>query len=234
MSRQRAHLVTATTLLALACAWAQPVAAAEPPIETHHTVSASVGPLGLSFGLLELAGPGDWSARVLLHTGSLTTAKSNNRDLDGIRYDVRQRFGPGLSLLGDYRPWHDTGWRLTGGLVGSRLTSTLSGRPDGAGSYAINGRVYNVAQVGVLSGTVRHKPVDLYVGGGWESKTPGAAGWRFVSDLGVLVAAKPSVTLSGSAAAGNTALQQDLQAQQDKLRKFGVGLVGSVGVAYVF
>jgi len=234
MSRQRTHLATVTAVLALASAWAQPAAAAKPPPEPRSTVSASVGAFGVSLGLLEFEGPGDVSMRVLLHTGSLAANKRNAVDLQGIDYDVRQRFGPGLSLLGDYRPWHDTGWRLTGGLVVSRLNATLSGRPDGAGNYAINGHTYNVSQVGLLTGRLRYKPVSLYLGGGWDSKAPGTAGWRFVSDLGLLLMAKPTVTLSGSAAAGNATLQEDLATEQRQLRKPGLGLVGSVGVAYGF
>lgn len=232
MSRHSTQLATITTLLALASACAQPAAAAEP--EARSTVSASVGELGVSLGLLEFRGPGDLSARLLLHTGGLAAENCNAVDLQGIDYDVRQRFGPGVSLLGDYRPWHDTGWRLTSGLVVSRLNTTLSGRPDGAGNYVINGRTYNVSQVGLLNGKLRYKPVSLYLGGGWESKAPGSAGWRLVADLGVLLMAKPTVTLTGSNAAGNTTLQQDLAAEQRELRKPGLGLVGAIGFAYGF
>lgn len=237
MSRQPTHFATFTTVLALASAWAQPAAAAsaaEPQPEPRHTVSASVGTLGVSLGLLAFNGPGDFSARLLLHSGSLAADKRNAVDLQGIDYDVRQRFGPGLSLLGDYRPWHDTGWRLTGGLVVSRLDVTLKGRPDTAGNYALNGHTYHVAQVGLLTGKLRYKPVSLYLGGGWESKAAGTPGWRFVSDLGLLLMAKPEVTLTGSGAAGNTALLQDLAAEQQQLRKPGLGVLGSLGVAYGF
>lgn len=221
--------------VALACACVQTAAAAElTPEAVRPSVSVSVGALGVSLGLLSFQGPGDFSARVLLHSGSLTAIKHDDARLEGVHYDVRQRFGPGLSLLGDYRPWHDTGWRLTGGLVVSRLNSTLSGRPDGAGNYEFNGRTYNVSEVGLLQGRVRHKPVSLYLGGGWESKPQNAPGWRFVSDLGVLLAAKPSVTLTGTNAAGNAQLQQDLAAEAHQLRKPGIGLVGSVGAAYGF
>lgn len=232
MSRHSTRLATITTLLALASAWAQPATAAEP--EARSTVSASVGELGVSLGLLEFRGPGDFSARLRLHTGGLAAENCNAIDLQGIDYDVRQRFGPGVSLLGDYRPWHDTGWRLTSGLVVSRLNATLKGRPDGAGNYAINGHTYNVSQVGLLEGKLRYKPVSLYLGGGWESNAPGSAGWRLVADLGVLLMAKPTVTLTGSNAAGNTTLQQDLAAEQRDLRKPGLGLVGSIGFAYGF
>lgn len=235
MSRHSIHPLTMLTLaLALACACAQPAAAQSSAPPAHSTAYAGIGPLGVSVGLQAWRGPGDFSARVLLHSGSLSADKRNAVDLQGIDYDVRQRFNPGISLLGDYRPWHDTGWRLTGGLVVSRLTATLAGRPDSAGNYAINGHLYNVSQVGLLEGRLRYKPVNLYLGGGWESKAPGSAGWRFVSDLGLLVTAKPTVTLTGSAAAGNTALQQDLAAEQRSLRKPGLGLVGSIGMAYGF
>lgn len=236
MSRHATHLAThlasITTVLALASAWAQPAVAAE--TEARRTSAASIGTLGVSLDLLDLQGPGDFSARLLLNTGSLAADQCNAVDLQGIDYDVRQRFGPGVSLLGDYRPWHDTGWRLTSGLVVSRLNATLKGRPDGAGNYAINGRTYNVSQVGLLEGKLRYKPVSLYLGGGWESKASGSAGWRLVTDLGVLLMAKPTVTLTSSHAAGNTTLQQDLAAEQHELRKPGLAVVGAIGVAYGF
>lgn len=232
MSHHPTQLATLTTVLALASAFAQPVAAAEP--EAQRTSAASIGTLGMSLDLLDLQGPGDFSARLLLNTGSLAADKREAVDLQGIDYDVRQRFGPGVSLLGDYRPWHGTGWRLTSGLVVSRLNATLKGRPDGAGNYAINGRTYNVSQVGLLEGKLRYKPVSLYLGGGWESKAQGARGWRFISDVGVLVMAKPTVTLTGSNAAGNATLLQDLAAEQRELRKPALAVVGAVGVAYGF
>ena len=88
--------------------------------------------------------------------------------------------------------------------------------------------------MGLLEGKLRYKPVSLYLGGGWESKAQGSQGWRFTSDLGVLLMAKPSVTLTGSNASGNTTLQQDLAAEQRELRKANLSLVGAVGVAYGF
>lgn len=197
------------------------------------TVYAGVGPLGAGVGLA-WRGPGDVSARLLLHSGSLAAHRRDDVDLQGIDYDMRQRFGPGVSLLLDYRPWHATGWRLTGGAVVSRLNTTLAGRPDRAGQYTINGRAYSVAEVGLLEGRLRYKPVNPYLGGGWESRPAGTPGWRFACDFGALLMARPGVTLTGSAASGNTALQQDLAAEQRELRRHGVAVLGSVGVAYGF
>lgn len=227
--------LSAALALAGACALpahAQQASSAKP--EQRGSVYATLGTQGLSLGVIELNGPGDFSARVLLHSGSLAGIKHNDVEFEGSRYDLRQRFGPGVSVLGDWRPWHGTGWRLTGGLVVSRLNTTLAGHSDSAGNFQINGHAYSVAQVGQLQGKLRHKPVSLYVGGGWESKPQGAAGWRFVSDLGLVLMARPSVTLEATNGAGNPALQQDLAAARHDLAKPGAGLVGSVGVAYGF
>jgi hypothetical protein len=208
--------------------------AGDAPFAPGSSASVSVGGLGVSLGLLELRGPGDWSARVLLHSGSLSTGERDNVGLEGNRYDLRQRLGAGLSVLGDYRPWPDSGWRLTTGVVVSRLKTDLTGRADSTGNLNLNGHSYSTAQVGTLTGKLRYQPVNLYLGGGWESKTPGTPGWRFVGDLGLLLMAKPSATLHASAAAGNTALQQDLAAEARELRRPGLGVVGSIGVAYGF
>jgi hypothetical protein len=100
--------------------------------------------------------------------------------------------------------------------------------------FSINDRRYSVAQVGALGGSVRYRPVSLYLGGGWESRPAGTAGWRFVSDIGLFALAKSKATLSASAGAGNTTLQQDLAAEARQLRRPGLALLGSVGVAYGF
>jgi hypothetical protein len=222
----------ALSLAACAAVFSMPLAAAE--AENHGSVSATVSPLGLSIGVLNYGWSDDVSARVVLSSGSLATEKRNDVEQQGNRYDLRNRTGPGLSLLADYHPWHSTGWRLTGGLVVSRFKTTLTGRPNGAGNFSINDRSYSTAQVGTLSGSVRYKPVSLYVGGGWESKPVGNAGWRFVSDLGLLALGRSKATLSASAGAGNSVLQQDLSAEARQLRRPGLAVLGAIGVAYGF
>jgi hypothetical protein len=221
------------SLAACAAIGAAPTASAA-DAESHGSVSVTVSPLGLSLGLLHYSVSDDVSVRLGLSTGGLVTEKRKDVELEGNRYDLRQRAGPGLSLLADYHPWHDTGWRLTGGLVVARFKTTLTGRADGAGNYAINDRSYSTAQVGTLGGTMKSKPVNLYLGGGWESRPAGAAGWRFVSDLGLLVMGKSRTTLTASAGSGNAALQQDLAAEGRQLNRPGLGLLGSVGVAHGF
>jgi hypothetical protein len=53
---------------------------------------------------------------------------------------------------------------------------------------------------------------------------------RFVSDAGLLLASKAEVTLNAST---NPALRQDLDAERGQLAKHGVGVVASLGAAYV-
>ena len=205
------------------------VMAAEPA----GSVSVDVGPLGLGIGWQQRLTP-DLSARVVLESGSLARLKDNDVELEGIHYDLSQRAGPGLRLLADYHPWHTTGWRLTGGLVLARVKTSLTGRPDGRGDYVINGHRYDADEVGTLRGRVKLPPVQLYLGGGWESRPAGTPGWRFVSDVGLTVTGRARATLSGSKAEGNDTLQQDLAAEARQLNRRGIGLLGSIGVAYGF
>jgi hypothetical protein len=190
------------------------------------------GAFGLGLGYAHRIGD-HWAARVQVNSGSLARANGDT-DFGDIHYDTRLKLGAGLSALADYYPSLDSGWRLTGGLIFSRINSEVTGRPDAQGGYLINQHRYSATQVGALSGRVKFGPTNLYLGGGWDSAPLGTRGWRFVSDVGVFYAGKGSATLEATGAANNPALLADLNAERDQLRKMGVGVAVTLGAAYAF
>jgi len=233
------HLLNTATLSVLALLSTQTAHATEGTMPGEQSIYGAIGPFGASIGYEHRFGEfgnGHWGSRVLINSGNFGGARrqGGHDDLSGNRYDQQLKMGGGMSTLLDYHPSLGSGWRLTGGLILSRIKTDLTGRPDAQGNYNIHGHTYSAAQVGALTGQLKYDPALLYVGGGWESRTAGAKGWRFVSDAGVFVTDRAQASLHGSNAAGNPALQADLDAEQGELRKRGLGLVVQLGAAYVF
>lgn len=227
------HIVFAAGFIVLGSNCAQ---AAEATAAADQSVYVGFGAFGASVGYEKRFGdlPGrHWGTRLLVNTGGVRQ-RSWHEDRSGNYYDTRLKAGAGLSSLFDYYPCLDCGWRLTGGVILSRIKADLSGRPDSQGNYRFNDHVYNAAQVGTLTGQMKHAASLLYLGGGWESTPAGAKGWRFVSDAGVFVAGKAKATLASTNAAGNPALQADLHAESDRIDDRGLGILVQLGAAYAF
>lgn len=228
-----------TAMLALLAALSALPIRAACAADKDESIYGAFGPFGASIGYehrFGTFGNGHWGSRVLVNTGNFGGAKQPGGDdeLSGNRYEQRLKVGAGISTLLDYYPSLDSGWRITGGLILSRIKTDLTGRPDAQGNYNFHGHSYNATQVGALTGQLKYDPVLLYAGGGWESAAAGARGWRFVSDAGVFVTGRAKTTLNASNAAGNAALQADLNAARGDLSKRGLGLVLQMGAAYAF
>lgn len=194
------------------------------------SVYAGVSTFGLGVGYAHRFSD-KWAARFTLNSG--LDPKSQKEHLSGIDYDVKMKAGPGFSAQTDYYPIKDSGFRLSLGVNYSRIKGTLGGRPDN-GSYSINGQRYSATQVGSLNGNLKYKDLHPFMGIGWESKPLGSAGWRFVSDLGVLYYGKAKTSLSASGATAGSALQRDIDAERNQLSKRGVGVSIGLGAAYAF
>lgn len=210
--------------------------AAESSPAADQSLYAGLGALGASVGYEQRFGDflgRHWGTRLLVNTGSLRH-DSGHEDLSGNRYDTRLKTGAGISSLFDYYPWLDSGWRVTGGVILSRIRTDLAGRPDAQGNYSLNDHVYSAAQVGTLSGKMKYDPGLIYLGGGWESPPANARGWRFVSDVGVFVTDKARTTLTSTNVGINPALQGDLAAESGQLDKRGLGVMVQLGAAYAF
>lgn len=227
------HLVIASSLIAWSATGAH---AAETAAPTDQSVYAALGSFGASVGYEKRFGDfwgGHWGTRLLVNTGSLGHGRTH-ADLSGNRYDIKVKTGAGISSLFDYYPSLDSGWRVTGGVILSRIHSDLTGQPNGQGNYSLNDHVYSASQVGTLTGQLKYNPTLLYLGGGWESTAAGAKGWRFVSDAGLFMTDKAKATLTATGAASNSALQADIQAERAQLEKRGLGLMVQLGAAYAF
>lgn len=223
------HLVMTAALCAVSAFSAH---AQETSDRKAQSVYTMISPFGLSVGYAHRTAP-HWVSRVQLNTGSPETS-NGHLDLGSNRYDIKQKTGAGLSTFTDYYPSLDSGWRLTGGFVISRVKLGLTGQANGQGNYRLNDHDYSAAQVGTLTGKLRFNPVNLYLGGGWESGPIETKGWRFVSDAGLIYGGKASATLTATGADTNAALQADVNAERSRLEKNGLGVMIALGAAYSF
>ena len=147
------------------------------------------------------------------HGGSISRDETESN----IRYDGEWKFGTGL-LVADFHPGGGA-FRLSAGLGynNNRLELTASGS---SGTVDINGRTYNIADIGRLTGSLRFNRSNPYFGVGWGSASRSAhgTGLFFSADLGALFA-KPVVRLNANCGAAFTSqqcaqLQSDLRAEE--------------------
>lgn len=196
------------------------------------SVYGGIGAFGLDLGYAQRIGE-HWVARVQLNSGS-GVSRTDHARLSGIDYDAKVRTGAGVAAFTDFYPVLDSGWRLTGGLVYARIQPELTGKAAASGSYQIGAHQYTASEVGTLKGRLRYNPVNLYLGGGWDSAPIGQRGWRFTSDLGLFTAGQPKVTLTATGGTGAPGLKADLDAERGQLSKWGVGAAVTLGAAYRF
>ncbi|HSY28714.1 MAG TPA: hypothetical protein VK832_14495, partial [Burkholderiaceae bacterium] len=110
--------------------------------------------------------------------------------------------------------------------------------PDSLGNYHINGVTYAANEVGQLRAETNYRKLAPEIGIGWESAPASKAGWRFISGLNLRLLSSGNTTLAATNPTGNSALQQNVVAEQvhvnsDVGNRFGqIGL--SLGAAYSF
>jgi hypothetical protein len=211
---------------------APPSAASAVPDTDAQSVYGSWSAFGASVGYAHRVNA-HWLARAQLNTGNPAHSKGH-ATLDGIRFETSARTGGGFSTFSDYYPSTGSGFHLTGGLIYSQIKPELTGQADGQGNYQLNGHSYTAAQVGTLSAHLKNRPLNLYLGGGWESAPIEAKGWRFMSDAGLFTSGRPQVSLTATGANSNPALQADLDAERSRLVKGSLGLSLQLGAAYAF
>lgn len=147
------------------------------------------------------------------HGGSI----SRNTTESGVRYEGKWDFSTVLALA-DFHPGRGS-FRLSAGLGynNNKLDLTAQGT---SGTIEINGRNYNISDVGTVRGSLRFNRTNPYFGVGWgsSSKASQGEGLFFSADLGALFA-KPRVSLTATCnpafpAAQCAQFQADLQAEQ--------------------
>lgn len=226
------HRTLATTSLALTLTLITGTSSQAAQSDPQQTIYGMVSPFGVGVGWGHRINE-HWSTRIYLNSGTIGQAKAHG-DLNDIRYESKWKASPSLNALTDYFPWQDSGWRLSAGLITANMHVDLKGQANAQGQYTLNHHSYTAAQVGSLNGRLKYGPLSLYLGGGWESAPAADKGWRFVSDVGLFYAGRASASLEASGAAGNAALQADVEAESRRLRKQGLGAAISLGAGYSF
>jgi hypothetical protein len=156
-----------------------------------------------------------------------------------VQYDFKLKLASVDALL-DYHPF-DGAFRLSGGLVYNGNSIDANAKPNGNGTYTINGRTYSAAEVGGLSGKIDFRKTAPYLGIGWGNAVK-AAGWGFGMDLGVTFQGSPKTQLASNgctASARDCAqLADDVAVENARLaeevKEFKAYPVIRVGVSYRF
>ena len=113
-----------------------------------------------------------------------------------------------LSLLADWFPSNNSGWRLTGGLQTGSNKITLSAKPTG--SVTIGGNTYNNVN---FSAALDLGSTAPYLGLGYSTRESKGSGLTFFNDIGVRFGTA-KVNLSESTGAVS---QADLNAEKVKI-----------------
>lgn len=199
-------------------------------------IAARAGTTGFG-GELAVSLTDQFGLRASLAGGSVT----RNITESGVRYEGRWKFGTTMALA-DFHPGGGR-FRLSAGFAYN--DNRFEGNARGSsGTVDINGRTYNIADIGSLDGTLSYKKAVPYFGVGWGTAAKSAgSGLFFSADLGVLIGADPRISLRANCSAAFTPqqcnqLQADLRAEENDFRD-NVGFesvypVLSFGLGYRF
>ncbi|MFM2304432.1 MAG: hypothetical protein RLZZ135_1844 [Cyanobacteriota bacterium] len=196
-------------------------------------VTARVGTLGIGIDIAKSL-TSQVNGRLGFNFGNLNV----NRTDSGINYDSQLNLSS-IQLVGDYYPFRQSNFRVTGGLVAQNNKLTVTSKPNAGGNYTIDNQSFPASSVGTLSGEFKSaNSIAPYLGIGIGQ--PATEGLAFNADLGLMFAGAPQVTLNASNPAFNgspiTRSLIDNQARQTENDLKGLNLypVVSVGVSYGF
>jgi hypothetical protein len=157
----------------------------------------------------------------------------------GNSYDINPQSTTTFNTMVDWFPFSGSGFRVSGGLgYDSNPAISSTATTDASGNYHINGNTYSANTVGQLRATSSYRKVIPEIGIGWESAPANKPGWRLITGLNLSLQTSGKSTLAAAGAANNSALQQDVAAEQGRFASdFGSGrarLNLSLGVGYTF
>jgi len=222
------------TLAAIAFAGLTVSAFAQSPSDVD--ITGSVGTTGIGAHATFPISP---SINARLGLGYLGYSyKGSTRDM---QYDLDLKANTYDALI-DWYPEKGSAFRITGGVAYNGNQITVHAKPDTAGSYAIQGNVYNAAGVGSVTGKVDFNKFAPYLGIGWGRNLKDEKGWSFSTDLGVLFQGAPKTSLTASGCTAGAAVcnqfasdvARENQELSRELRKFRVYPVLRIGVSYKF
>lgn len=164
--------------------------------------------------------------------------KGSTRDM---QYDLDLKANTYDALI-DWYPEKGSSFRITGGVAYNGNRIDVHARPDVAGSYSIQGNVYNAASVGSVTGKVDFNKFAPYLGIGWGRNLKDEKGWSFSTDIGVLFQGSPKTSLTANGCSASAAVcnqfandvARENEALSREVRKFRVYPVLRVGVSYKF
>jgi hypothetical protein len=164
---------------------------------------------------------------------------SQTKTLGENKYSGRSDSTTTFDALVDWFPITGSGFRLSGGVgYNNDQQHNAAAAPDAAGNYHINGNTYSASTYGPLHADSSYRKFMPEIGVGWESATPGKEGWRFFSGLNLQFRTGGKTLLEMSNANGNSSLQQDLAAEQQRANSdYGTRswiLNAGIGAAYTF
>jgi len=111
-----------------------------------------------------------------------------------LEYDLDGKLQTVDALL-DWYPRAGSSFRVTGGVFYNDTRFDALATPDLNGTFRINERLYNAADVGVLVGKVDFRKAAPYIGIGWGNALSTERGWSFGGDLGAFYQGKARVSL---------------------------------------
>lgn len=153
-----------------------------------------------------------WAARIAFNGVSF--------DYDIRETDVEYASEIDLRTAGLLLDWHPGGWafRVTAGVYYNGNEARTSAQPRN-GTFTINDRTYNAADVGSFTGTIDFKAAAPYVGIGFGNA--GKKGFKFTIDFGALYQSAPRVDLRTTcdAPAPCAQFENDVQAERRRLQE---------------
>ncbi|HYD96986.1 MAG TPA: hypothetical protein VEC01_16780 [Noviherbaspirillum sp.] len=160
---------------------------------------------------------------------------------NGLAYDLDLKANTYDALM-DWYPTQGSSFRVTGGLTYNANRINARGRPNAAGQYVIQGRLYNASDIGSVNGKVDFNKVAPYLGIGWGRQLKDEKGWSFSTDIGVLFQGSPKTSLSTSGCSAPAAvcnqfasdIARENAAFQSEVKKFKLYPVLRIGVSYKF
>ena len=111
-----------------------------------------------------------------------------------VKYDLDGKLQTVDALL-DWYPSAGSSFRLTGGVFYNDTHFDAVAAPDQLGTFRLNGRPYNAADVGLLVGKVDFRKAAPYIGIGWGNALSTERGLSFGGDLGAFYQGKARVSL---------------------------------------
>ena len=198
------HTILAAALLAAGAANAQVGATAD--LGTTGAGFHVVVPLTASLN-------GRFGANYFRHDFSRT---SNNVD-----YDLKGKLQT-FDVLFDWYPREAGNFRLTGGAIYNGNKFEAHGKPNGTGTFTLNGNTYSAADVGILNGRIDYRKAAPYLGIGWGNALAQSSRWHINTDLGVFYQGSPNVELANTGCATSPTvcdrIAQDVAAERLRLR----------------